>query len=184
MLFLKVSAMNELKEYIQKTTTDKIILVAISAVFAIAAYVLFTKQSWILFGAMLIAAVVLLIGALTASSNDKKFFDSIEASPERDYILEDFRFAKSYSDDSIRMGEKYIFTKKYPRLISYEDITKLRYSEHLDIETQRTEPRIFATLSNGKGFTLCQLYSNNPQALAQEIFQIVISRNPDVEIIV
>ena len=174
--------MEELKKYVQKTSKDKLILGLFAVVFAAAACVLLTRHNWILFIAMLLCAVALFIGAITSSADDKKFFSFIENSPERDKILADFASAKSYANDSIRLGENYIFSKKMTRLLGYESIQKLQYFEHHDLETQRTEPGIAMVLTNGKSRTLCDLSGGDPQMQAQEIFEIVLSKNPNVEI--
>lgn len=175
--------MEELKSYVKKTSKDKIILGLFAAVFAVAGYVLFTEQNWIFFGAMVLGAAVLFIGVITSFANDNKFIRSVENSPERDRILADFTVARSYANDTIRMGEVYIFSKKMTRLLSYQDIRELRYFEHHDPETQSTEPGIAIALSDGKSRTLCDLYVENPQMQAQEIFALVSSKNPGVEII-
>ena len=174
--------MDELKEYVQKTAKDVIILGLFSIVFAAAAYVLFLKRMWVLFVIFLLGAVALLVGAVTSFSVDKKFFDAIENSPEKHAIIADFESAQSYADDGIRMGKKYIFSKKQARLITYEDIKKLQYVEFHDNETNRTEPVIKMTLANGKCSTLCSLYDGNSQMQAQEIFDVILSKKPDVEI--
>ena len=174
--------MDELKTYVQKTSKDKMILGVVAAVFAAAACACFVKHSWVLFIAMLLGAAALLIGAVTASSDDKKFFDYIENSPERDMILADFASAVSCADDSIRMGETYIFTKKLTRLLKYEDIRKLQYFEHRDMDTHNTECGIAMVTANGKSRTLCQLSGSDVQGQAQAIFAAVLSRNQNVEI--
>ena len=174
--------MDELKKYVQKTTKDKLILGIFAIIFAAVAVVAFTRHTWVLFAVMLLCAFALFTGALTSTSTDKKFFDSIENSPEKYAILSDFETAQSCANDNLRMGSKYIFTKKYPRLISYEDIVMLQYFEHHSTDTGRTEPAIAYTLADGKGATLCSLYGNDTDMQVQEIYDIILSRNPNVEI--
>ena len=174
--------MDELKEYVQKTAKDKLALGIFGVVFAVVAVVAFIKHIWVLFAVMLLCAFALFTGALTSTSTDKKFFDSIENSPEKYAILSDFETAQSCANDNLRMGSKYIFTKKYPRLISYEDIVMLQYFEHHSTDTSRTEPGIAYTLADGKGATLCSLYGNDTDMQVQEIYNIILSRNPNVEI--
>ena len=179
---LTMDELDELKEYIQKTTKDKLLLGLSAIVFAAAAYIMFKKHMWIFFVIASLCALALFIGAVTSSSIDKKFLDTIENSPEKYVILSDFERAQSFSDDLIRMGEKYIFSQKQAKLISYEDIKKLQYVEFHDNSTGRTEPRIAVTMNNGSHSTLCDLYDNDPLALAQKICEIVLSKNPNVEI--
>lgn len=174
--------MDELKKYTQKTTKDKLILGLSAVVFAIAACVLFVKQSRLLSVVMLLGAAALFTGAVTAASGDRKFFERIESSPDRNAILADFAAARSFADDEIRMGEKYVFFRKLTELIGYDEISRLRYFEHHDPETQKAEPGIAMLLANGKSRTLCSLYGGDPQVQAQEIFRFVLSRNPNVEI--
>ena len=175
--------MDELKQYIRKTAKDKIILGAFSAVFAIAAGALFAKHSWVLFGAMLLAAVLLFLGAVTSSATDRKFFDSIENSPQRGVILADFAVAKPCANDEIRLGERYIFTRKQTRLIAYGDIQSLRYFEHHDMDTQKVEAGIAIALASGGSRTLCSLYGEAPRMQAEDVYRSVLSKNPNVEII-
>lgn len=174
--------MDELKEYVQKTSKDIIILGLFSIVFAVAACVLFLKHMWVLFAIILLCAVALFVGAVTSSSVDKKFFNAIENSPEKLAIIADFETAQSYGGDGIRMGKRYIFSKKQARLISYGDIKSLQYMEFHDNETSRIEPVIKVTLTNGKCSTLCNLYDGSSQMQAQEIFEVILSKNPNVEI--
>lgn len=174
--------MDELKQYTKKTTKDILILGIFGVIFMIAAFAFFTKHNFILFVIMLIGSLVLFVGAFTSSSNDKKFYATIENSPNKDEILLDFKNAKAYANDDIRMGEKYIFTKKYTELICYEDIKKLQYVEHHDIETSRIEPSIFMELTNGRKRTLCSLYGNNYLLQAKEIFDVVLAKKPNVKI--
>ena len=174
--------MDELKNYVQKTAKDKIVLGLFSIVFAVASCVFLLRHSWVLGVIMLLCAVALCVGAVTSSSVDKKFFDAIENSSEKLAIIADFETAQSYCGDGIRMGKRYIFSKKQARLITYEDIKKLQYMEFHDNETSRTEPVIKVTLTNGKCSTLCSLYDGSSQMQAQEIFEVILSKNPDVEI--
>lgn len=175
--------MDELKQYIRKTAKDKIILGAFSAVFAVAACILFIRHSWVLFGVMLLGAVILFVAAVTGSAGDRKFFDSIENSPRRSVILADFAAAKPCANDEIRLGEHYIFTRKQTRLIAYEDIRRLQYFEHHDADTSRTEAGIAIALAGGGSRTLCSLYGEAPRMQAEEIYRSVLSKNPNVEII-
>lgn len=174
--------MDELEKYIRKTSKDKMIFGLFSAVFAAAACLLFAKHSWVLSGVMLLGAAALLIGEVTSSVNEKKLISRIADSPEKNIILTDFAAAESFADDHIRMGESYIFFWKMTELLRYGDIKKLQYFEHHDTDTHRTEPGIAMVLANGKKRTLCSLYCDDPRAQAQEIFRVVLDKNPDVEI--
>ena len=172
--------MEELKKYTQKTKKDLLILGIFGVVFGIAAIVFFTKHSWILFIAMLLGSIALFVGAFSSTSIENKYFKAIENSSNKDTIISDFEKAVSYADDNIRMGEYYIFKKKYPEFYPYKNITELHYFEHHDIETARIEPGIAIVMTSGKSLTLCDLYCDNPQMQAQEIFEKVLSINPDV----
>ena len=121
-------------------------------------------------------------GATNNASMEKKFFDSIKNSDEKDAILSDFATAKPCANDEIRMGEVYIFSKKQTRLLSYKDIVWLKYYETDDYQTNKTKPAISYLLSNGENYTLCDLYGVGAKMQAQEIFEIAVSRNPSIEI--
>lgn len=175
--------MNELKEYTKKTTKDIVIFAVFAVVFLVATIVLFNKHSFILFIVMGLCSMVLFIAALTSSSKDKKFYDEIENSKDRNEILNDFKYAKSCANDGIRMGDKYIYTKKQAYLINYKDIKKLQYFEHYDMEGANLEVGISIDLVDGTIRTLCNLYGNDYQLQKEEIYNLILSKNPNIEII-
>lgn len=174
--------MEELKEYIMKTTGEKLIILAAGVIFCAGGGYLFTIEEYI-FGAIITAfGLFALIGGMTAGRSDRAFFDKLEESGKLSEVVADFVMAKSFADDKVRFGEKYIFQRKLAKITAYSDITWVNYSSSIDHTNNHTTWEYRLTV--GEGRKLAQpLYSlgyDHPE-MAREMIDIIRSHNPMVE---
>lgn len=139
--------MEELKAYLFRSKKDKagalvfgIILLLIS-VFAFV-----TKKGIIVSLITLIMAIIIIFwGVIFASKKDEKevakFLDK--------GAIEDFKRAKSFMNDRVRIGEKYIYRQKYSSILEIANIKKVMLSEEADVNNNSSRTVIRSVPKKG-----------------------------------
>lgn len=174
--------MEDLKKYIFKNTKDKIIITVAGTIFCLIGIVsIVTRKS------LLIGIVFVLLGALTAyggltsSKSDEKALETIKKEGKIDEVINDFKRAKSYLNDDVRFGEKYIFRKKDSRIVKYEDILEVEYVSTISTidEAPRTVYYLSVTLKNNKSQSLYNERGDHKE-VADEMIDLILKYNPIV----
>lgn len=106
------------------------------------------------------------------------FFSRLKRNGRLDAILEDFRSAKCFVNDQMRMGENYIYIKGKRKLLSYDEVCGL----HQAVETiagKAYEYKLLYKTPTGKERELCKLdfYGNSYEDLQRIQLIVDMKRN-------
>ena len=171
-----------LKAYICKTKSDRRIIGLAGFIFAIAGVGCLKKDVSILLTiVMFLCAAVLLREAFGGKGREAKEMRALTKRPDAEALLSDFSEAQSFADDAVRLGAKYIFRKKYPVILTYDDIVSAEYFDRYSIQDNTTERGIRIKLTSGRYETLCDLYGIFNQAEIEGIYAHMKACNPNIE---
>lgn len=179
----KVVYMDDLKKYVTKNSKDKAIIVITGVIFAILGIVsIVGKKSLVIGIAFIVLGVFAIYGGLTTKQNEEKDFNNLKAKGELEAVIEDFKVTKSFLDDDIRFGEKYIYRKKDSRILKYEEIKDVEYVGSLSTTSEATTTvyKLYVTLTSGKSEPLYGEKGDH-QEEANEMIQIILAHNPNAQ---
>ena len=185
------SKREELREYLRRTTGSMLKVVwpflLLSAMFSwmsignifdgdLSAFTVIT--------AIIVFPIFLLLlrVVLFSKRSYRKKMDEFESRADYGEILRDFERSKSFADDEIRLGTKYIFGSESERVITYDSIASIfQYVHSTNFVEDSRELR--ANMTNGQSVTICKLplRKEGEQAFL-EIALIMRCLNPDIRI--
>lgn len=127
-------------------------------------------------------SLLLLKGLLFSKKSYQKKMDEFENRADYPEILDDFCNSRSFADDEIRLGVKYIFANEAEAVWTYDSIASIfQYAHSTNWVEDNRELR--ANTVDGRRITICKLplRKEGDQAFF-EIAQFMRFRNPAIRI--
>ena len=170
--------MREYLDYMQKNKKDGIIILVVGVLF-IGAGLAVLKINKIIGIVLIVLGAIAVFSALMQPLANDKSVKKLQESGELEAILADFEEAEEVSP-RLKIGETYIFRRKYDRLLYVSDVAKAYYVEKFD-DQGLTDKAMYLKLKNGREEKLCDIYYGEDGMLPEEIFEVLKNRNPDIE---
>lgn len=173
--------MSEMEQYLTKTKTDQLEIVGVGVIFmAIGLGVALGLKRW--FGWIFVVFGLLAVYAgLTSGSTDRAFLQQLEEEGIRSKAEADFASAVSVADDRARIGNEFIFRRKYPKLIRCRDVKEFHFIEDSPIDEPRIEGKVYLHMEDGSTEYLFE-ETENYQQDAELAAQLLQKRNPNIEL--
>lgn len=175
--------MEEFKAYTMKTSFDKFLIAGAGVLFTAGGIYMLLKTEYLIGAVALVFGLAALYGGLFAGRSDAAVLKKLEQEGLLDEVVADFTAARSFADDQVRFGEKYIFQRKLVKPIAYEDIVSVKYGN--SYEHSGESDRLVYHVSIGyKEIPLHPLYSleyDHPLE-AEKMIDIIKGRNPNVTV--
>lgn len=175
--------MSEMEKYICKSSRDKIMIVGAGLLFTVVGVaVLVTKKE--LFALIpLVMGVLVLYGGLTAGSSDRKALQKLEDEGALSKAEADFANAVQVAGDRARIGQEFIFRRKYAVVLRCRDVKKLYYTEGSSTDSDRPTlvGNVYLKMENGREE---KLFEREGGAEEDAILaaQLLMERNPELEV--
>lgn len=174
--------MEEFLAYSAKTKTDRLLLIFGGVLFVLGGIALLNKVGIVPGVIVILLGAVTLYAGLTAGLSEAAALKKLEAEGKLQEVLNDFAGARSFVDDRVRFGSKYIFRPKLIKPIAYSDIRSVKYGHSTEHGT--TDRMVYHVAVGTGAIPLNTLYSVNyphPEA-AEEMISIIQMHNPDVTV--
>ena len=171
--------MREYLKYTQKNAADAILIFVVGAAFAGAGWFVMKNSRFIGIALMALGAIAVL-SALTQGLFNGRAAGKLKNNSDCELILADFKQADDISAEA-KVGKTYIFRRKYNKLICIMDVVGAYYVEKMGIN-QDTECLIYLKLQNGPEEKLTYVYNSDSCMSCEEIFDLLKSRKPDIEV--
>ena len=172
--------MEELKKFILKTFKDMLITFIGGLFFVLIGIILLYKKEYLIGCIINIIGLLAVIDSLTTKTREKKVLKELEQNIELSNILKDFNKSKSFSEDTVRLGNEYIFRLKYNNIIKYKDVKRIDYFNRSHMH----EPNVglYLIMNNDKEELLCRVYNEDKKGQIKEIVEYIKTKNNDIEI--
>ena len=172
--------MEEFKAYVTKNTTEKIIITAAGVLFLAIGIFVLTKQEYLIGIVGTVFGLAAIYGGLSAGVSDAAFINKLEDEGRLSEVLEDFKNSRSFVDDKVKFGNKYIFQYKCVKPILYEDIASVTYGWSSDASDHHcNEYRVSIGYKSIPTHPLYSVRYDHPDE-ANEMIAIIKSHNPNV----
>lgn len=171
--------MNEMRTYISKSPTDRLIMVAVALVFGVASLAFKAQGNKIMTIIFFLLAAFLLIAALTSGMQDRRALAALEEEGLLEQAEADFETAVEYASGYLRLGRKFVFRRKNCQILTYDEICQLAYAERMG-ENRSIECNLYVKLDHGLEQPLCPLYGSDTRQQAQAIMDYCCKINPDI----
>lgn len=175
--------MSEMEKYICKNTKDKLFLIGAGLLFTVVGVsVLATKKEFFAL-IPLVMGLMILYGGLTAGSSDRKAIQQLEDEGTLSRAEADFAKAVQVAGDRARIGEEFIFRRKYAVVLRCRDVKKFYYTESTSTENERPllVGNVYLNMEDGREEKLIEV-NGGAEEDARFAAQLLLERNPDIEI--
>ena len=169
-----------MKEYLAYTTKnlkDNLVILIAGIVFIIAGTIVL-KQSKITGIVLIILGFILLLSLALQKRNNQTSLTKMEGRMEE--VLNDFKQAQIISEDDARIGDIYIFRKKYNDPLLISEIIQADYSEKINSDNSGNDAGIYLKLTNGKEEKLCGIYGPDKKKQGNSIIQLLKEKNKEI----
>lgn len=172
--------MEELKAYLCKNGKDRIVVAVCGLVFGgVGLYALLNNRTLgfrILGVVMLACFAILEYEALTSRRREARQMQELEDSGMLAAAAREFPNAEQFANDTLRLGQNFVFRKKYPTLLQYRVISEVSTRVRGD---NGSEVTMYVKLSDGKSHVLCSLGGDEEQA--EVITQRLMAHDAGIE---
>lgn len=175
--------MEKLKKYIFKTIKDELKILIAGLLFIIIGIILLVSKNN---SNLRLGIIIEIVGILSIYNiimniiKQNKYIKDLINNNKIDSIINDFNKSKSYSEDTIRIGNEYIFRNKIYEIINIKDIKSIRYLNKTNMH--ESEVSLYSLLNNNKEVLLCKIYNKDKDLQIKEICDYIKNKNKNIEI--